>query len=1267
MQCVIMLLNRYWKTLCRGSVTLKKRMSLGKQVIHRVLSFAMATALGFTGTFAGLPLAAAHPHVEPEPSFPLTGADAQLNYWTHLDQENPLVADFAIGPPISEKPLWMVDGNNPLLDADPFFMRSQNWAPARERCTQGTCYTRRSDGLDFSFPDTERSLRINERFLPVLETDEYIFMTAVDDAIFQAKVPGETEPGQGLFFISKRDVPQAVKYSVGVPIYFFPMPGEGWTGANDQAFEHDTAEQVIFYSQNKFGLPIDLEDVRAIEHVERQNLILAQTWSFLEGATTPTGAQLPRPNTTLAFGLILSGQLPNSTSKIGQTTFRKYAAKIAQHLSLVPQALAAETVGEPTSKGTIDKMTDLTEERLDELVAVPMSSTGVITDPALTPVQSLKSKLKRWIMPGVLYGGTAVAATAMYTGIDFTKLITPDMPQRILTVAEMMGVVLVASVTLKYTLHRKLFDKKYPHTEDDTWLAAINKEHKGNLDELVHMLWFSMASIPTAIRHSIDFLKDRFFPANKMVHKAWEATMGFQMRQSSRLAMNWKTFYLGSLVFGMTDSILVAVHLLIFTPFLIQHFGWSFGGGAAAAAFASSEVLRNFLAYLQSGAHIYSGDVKMIHLKSAETEAKRIMQSQGLNPDAARNEDLKNKLAAVEIAKRFKAVGLPGDDEFMYDPITFTEWLAKMAGFSADGLQNLTDAQKATLASQEFALKRRGWGRVKPALKLALQTAREAYKKAPSGIGAQVIALLQDCLENRSAGRPIVDKALELMTSPHAIGEMVASGNAQLQQADLDPERKKSAMLDVVEKFKGWLKYVVADSSREVRDMRSVIYLMSTSGDARQLKELLPESWKKRAGSEEAAILGAELIHRAYSSFVDENPELISSNAKLEDMYGERTNRIIERVSETDPQIFADPFTRQIRYWEILNRIKTREALRKALLDAKPREESLTSWLQWTSAKKRMAERLAAGEVDQRITHEWLELATAYGERTGRTINASDWAQTYRQRFIVAQEISRQVGLKVLDSNDSEFVRRVVLEASQPTEAQLATSREKILLQQLTLEDAEFYKAQLFSRHFISTYINLSVHDGESIPATSPEYPGIMQGVRRRLVGVPGGKQITKVVATVEAFWRNEDTSYAPGFWSKLDRSVPIVPDLYHAFIRNSRSLPYLLVPSYLTSYYVWQIHMPYALWAVMVTSQFAALAIVEFNNRVSKNLGNKPMADVPSKLNYAFLHSNLTNPQAMALQGFADPIVTGMSQHVFEPIERVGLTCAEALGLARK
>lgn len=1155
--------------------------------------------------------------------------DSQRFYWSQLDQENPLLTEFALGEPVTQdgKLLWQVTGDNPLLDANPYFMRSQAWTKSAGSCPENYCANKSTDGsLTLQVSDGALALQLKEKMTPILETENLILLSADDQQIFRTKNPGENDPGEGVFFIAKDDLNKAMAFKAPVPIFFFPLPGAGWTGPNDNAFELGTSDQVVLYNKDGFGLPIDRSDLALMEKVERNNLILAQSWTILEGAVT-SGLPLPKANATLGFGVFLSGQLPQAASSVGVLDSTKLFGQMASSLSPLPKANAHEA--DPTMHQLLqDDITARAEQ---------------LKDAEPKPSDEKRGFWKRWTAPLIMYGGTALAAIGMAPHIDWSSLITADMPQRIETVSGMLGAVLAASVTMKYSVHKALFDKKYPHTQDENWIEWLNKEHKGVLDELVHGLWFSMAIIPQGIRHILDFLKDRFFPNNSMVHKCWEATMGYAMRQSSRLAMNWKTFYLGSMVFGMADSVMVAVHLLIFTPWLIQHFGWDLGTGAATAAYASAEVLRNFLAYLQSGAHSYSADVKMIHLKSAQDEAKRQVAAQGLDPEAAKNEGVVAQLTETEMQKRFKMVGLPGQDEFLYDPITFIEGLAAKTGFSADGLTNLSDDDKAQIAKHNFTLSRRRWGLIKPALQRALQTAQDAQAKAPSPTGEQTIKLLQWALNNRNLPAAVAGLAWDTAGSAwgtEGMKQAMANEVEKLRASGKVPTRLGALAASV----KGAIKYFSLDATKEARDINSVLYMMSTSGSPLDFKDMLPKSWTDKAGSRDAALLGAELFHRSFNAYLATDDNMIAPDSELEAAYGARANAVLARISQRDPSLLADPFTRQVRYWEMMSRLQMRDSERHDVINYTPKADSDVAKRQWQIARDNATARLAAHPVEFQVAEEWLGLAGLYEIKTGENVVPEDWANSYKYRFIVAQEFAKQVGLTVNDLDKSEFVDKVVLAASIKTEEVLKATSEKFYVDSLSPDDRKFYEAKIFTRNFIDSYVDLSVRSDEHLKASSVEYPGVGQALRRKLIGVPGGKYITKVVRSVEALFRNEETSYAPGFWAAMDRYVPVIPDMFHNWLRNLRTLPYILSMSYLTSYYIWQIHIPYPLWVLMVSTGFIGTALVEFNNRLMRNHDIKPMDDVPSKLTYSFLHSNLTNPEAMAIQAIAQPVTEGFN-----------------------
>lgn len=1255
--------------------------------------------------------------------------DQQLLYWGQLQEEHPLMAEFALSGPGNEQPVWKVEHGNALLDQEPFFIASQRWTGSSQNidCEAGQiCFLKDAQGLNFTFKG--RILNLAQPLTPFLETDKYIFMTADDLSLFQAKMPGESDPGEGFFFINKADFAKAAKFNTGLPVFYFPLPGPGWTGPNDYAFENDLTEQVVIYNQDHFGLPVDLSDIATMEHLQNQNLILAQTWSALEKQVAANGVALPRPETTMVFGMFLSGQLPQPKSDFAaNTSALKVLKQIAARASSIalPQANALRV--EPSLLQRIQNAYKLRSQQLElervssagEQLELPMSMPRGqrLAEPTVvgrvanwmkgifarskvasqerqlkkaSPELDLKAPKKavdpdelpmwrRWLTPGILYGTYFGAAAMAANQIDWSHLITADMPTRIMNAAAIFGTVLGASIALKYSIHKARFDQKYPKTPDETILSRINKEHKGILDEFTHALWVAASGLPQGIRHVLDFMKDRFFPSNKMVHSAWEYTMGFQMKASSRLAMNAKTFYLGSIVYGMADSISVAVDMLIFGPLIMHYFGWALSG-ETTAAFISATVLSQFILYLREGAHSYSADVKSIHLESADAEAARIMRSSGLDADAPKNEGMRQKLTAIEIEKRFKMVGLPGEDEFLYDPVTIMESMIRKSGYGLPA--ELSTADRKKLAGGDFLLKRRHVGKVKPALKLALQAAREIQASSPSELGDHVIQTLEWATNARGLSTAIAGRTFDTTFKSWGHSQL-ADAMQEAVVKDLKTERNPTGFKAMKSAVRGAFNYLVKDSTAEARDIRSAIYEISTSGSLFDVAPYFPERWKKMAGSEEASILSAELIHSALFSLLEFDEDKIQPTSSLDEEYGSRVQKIMARIDRRDPNLLRDPFARQVRYRELMVRLRDKDKARQAVMGYQPVasvEDKVGlgtaiplafERMQWDIAREIAAEKFSDPvDAEEQVESEWLGMANQFRQKTDdgsqSEFDTKAWARSYKYRTVVAQEISKRVSLYVDDPAQSKLVRSVIVKSAIATEKQLATTTEHFYANSLDEEDRRFYEAEVFSRHFISTYIDTAVRSdvktGEGVRATSPEFPGRFQKLRRSLFGRPGGKILSTGLRMFESMFRNEEASYSPTLSGWMNRNVPIFPDMYHNWKRYLRFMPFAFLVGWPLAYTVWQIHIPLVMYIVTFNIAFINPTMVEINSRLMRNLDRKPMEDVPSKLLYAFMHSRLTNPQAVVEAAMAESIVGAVDSHIVEPIGNFVEKCEDLL-----
>lgn len=1225
----------------------------------------------------------------------------QTAYWGALDQEMPLLTEFALGEPIVPKgSFWRLDSNNPLVDKDPFFMRSQEWTSLNQTESiepMRAFFEKDAAGdLHLGLGGVSKLLHLKQKFTPLLETPEYVLLSADSLEIFKNKNPNEKSPGEGIFFITKKDFAFASQNETPVPVFFFALPGEGWTNLK-HSFEWIMTDQIVIYDQSNEGLPIDRTDFIAMEEVGRKNLILAQTWTVLEGRGMDRSTVLPRPDTTAAFGLFLSGQLPEigKYKPNAQAPASRNGELVASNKSrtgrfldtilnaLLPKATASED-DSATKTSLLSKVRGLfkrlgvTAERQTE------ASSGAPTAASSSPAGSGSpaanggghngngetggpSSRKLWLTNAILYGGTGAAAVALAPQIDWQGFLTVDLGERVMIVTGMMASVAAASLYMKLTVYKEKFRQKYPYVKGkDSVLKKEANAGKAFLDVFTHAQWFSLSIIPQGIRHTLEYLKDRFVHDNKLVGKAWDFTMGFQMRQNEQLAMNYKTFWLGAIVLGMTDSLLVAVDLLIFFPYLLQNFGIEIAAGGAAAAFVTAEILRNFLSYLQAGAHGYSADVKMINLESVEKLVRRQMTEQGLNPNAPKNQILLRDRTNEVMETRFKNVGLPDKSQFLFDPLSFMRNVISKMGFSLPQSHEYEEYEgggvqaRKELEKFEYTLQDRHWGLVRPAVKRALRVAKRLNKDNPSEVGNQTVRALTLASHSLSKIKARALAPIKTVTSRQGFVEFVTTIGEQIRSAQLDnglavtkPFRYLGAVLA------GAYQALAINSTRKVVTSRSVVYAMSVTS-AKGLKrnlELLPESWIDMAGSREAAIAMATLIHRSFFATYDQKPETLEFDSELERQFGGKAE---EALAARQDLVAKDPFLYKIYREEGIHELHQAAAADAEIQSYTPPKQSFYEKMQWKRTLRKAESATAVSSASPGDTSSdklWADLSERYQKTYDVQLDSAaqnKWVEDAKARVPLAQAMGGRVGLHVEDPDQSPFVQEVIIQATLRTENALDLPNEASYMKTLTEEERVLREAQIFTGHFMDIYIERSVHSHDYMRSDSPEYPGRLQFVRRALVGKPGEKFFSGVIRVAEAFFRNEETSYKPGILSALDRSIPLIPDAFRNAFRIARVLPYALMFGYPVSYYVWQIQMPFILYAILVASGFAHMTIVEFNNRIMKNFNIKPMNDVGSKLVYSWIHSRGTNTVLAGLQANADRAVEAYDTHVLQPVGRV-------------
>jgi hypothetical protein len=348
-------------------------------------------------------------------------ADLDLFYWAKLDHELPGLTEEALG---DAPELIRVNPSSPLLDSDPFFMRSQTWSTgqAPECGKSGSlCFEKSKNGLRLFLGNRGKVLTLNQALTPILETRDHILLSSDSLEMFQAKMSAGEQPGESLFFISKADLYKFSQINGPVPVFSFPLPGEGWTGPNPRAVDLEITDQVVLLNHAGESLTIDRSDLALMEHVERQNMVLAQIASFLEGNYGANNLPLPKPYSTLGFGIIMSGLTPSLRDVQSSHTLRQKPLVARLLETLLPQAEAKDT--DPPVPTRLQKLRE-----------------------------SVSSRAKAWITPGLEYGAVIASVPFLYDPSYLVNMVPDNYGALVAKVGQILAMVTVASITLKYTL-----------------------------------------------------------------------------------------------------------------------------------------------------------------------------------------------------------------------------------------------------------------------------------------------------------------------------------------------------------------------------------------------------------------------------------------------------------------------------------------------------------------------------------------------------------------------------------------------------------------------------------------------------------------------------------------------------------------------------------------------------------------------------------------------------------------------------------------------
>ena len=592
---------------------------------------------------------------------------------------------------------------DPVLDIDPFFLRSQSWvAPlAVTDSDEDPTVLEGEQSLTLQAPGAPRALQLRFDHSPRLRivgfTDEYFFLAA-------AHVTRESPFDEGLFVLRYQDVLAA---RGPVPIFFFPLPGGHWSFQSQgqvlapQLQEWPTHHLVVISNHLGESLPVDLEDVSRVVEAESLNLMLAQIDAL------PGLLEQPRYQQRL---LHLKGAFQqNLSNQAAIQGVQQFISEI-QSESILPKPGSTAGFGVFYNGFKSSLETSQEQGRLERSSSAHSS---------LKLLQNASRSL--WSVLGL--------PSAYAVGIMETQVQT--FSQQVLRFGVISSIALIASVLLKYTAFRGYFQKKHACESDlQKKTPAWKREAKEIGDVAAHTFNTVGQFAPVWFGNIVEFAGDRFFPKqfaghNRIMRKILEKTVYAARENAERLPVSLMTWAM-ALVGGTVDTASYYVQLYYAVPAVIATLGVSMPfiasrmregfsvGDPQLADLNRYEIMRCGEWYFNSGASIISQGWRQQLLPVVIKDTNEEMLAEGLNPHDPSHNSEKERRIENKLSEFMKKQGLPSD--IIFDANTLYGGLLNFFGYSIP----LESGDTKTASSY--------WGRQRPGL--IPSAVHEALKQA---------------------------------------------------------------------------------------------------------------------------------------------------------------------------------------------------------------------------------------------------------------------------------------------------------------------------------------------------------------------------------------------------------------------------------------------------------------------------------------------------------------------------------------------------------
>jgi hypothetical protein len=1132
---------------------------------------------------------------------------------------------------------FSISESDPVVDQDPYFMRSQSWS--EERLTQASDqagFTESSGTVKIHLPQVSsgssiKVLTLTAGIRPFYDDGKNIYFTAIRKDFFSAKQTG-LGTDEGIFLATYEDLLAGAESGKPVPFFFLPLPGVGWAEWA-QAFEPQNIQSLIFVNKSALAVPVERAEMESVIKAERLNLLLSlgltQRGNLAElkekkskisindfqrlfnsvkskpldfnlaAAALEPGlnellgnlSELPPRGSTAGFGVYFTGfDLERPSNHFSKSSNEKTASKRSTFqnilLSLLPQAQANgpdEALMAAANRSTMDRAVRVSQVLAAALVSAFLVRKYVLTDHFNQKPELVEARAK--LRSEVEKGWAGHVAKARQR-IEFAKVYS----------TQTLGV-----------------------------FAAL----------LTVLSQVAPVSFANTVEYSLDRFAPRFSSQNSLLRKFFLEKSIFRSRSVSQgVAVTWRMVLLGAGIIGGVDTLFVYVQLKWVTRFIVEQMSdvmpflesrvneaYHTGGQGTQLVNVQivNEVMRNVFGYAVGGGYGYVAGAKGRMYFAAENFVNEKLKSLTFPEDTTEEEKTalraqeKERLLSEFVEAQNEKLGLPHKDQFLFDTSTLFIAVFELLGYKGD--------PKKVGSLVAVAQKRPGL--VHSSLLESIRIAKLVIESDGDSADAQAALKILTTLQYEAQFlRQFLKSPLEFIYSAK------------------NPKQRFTEITQAL-----------------VRVRQSLVAL-TYEGDLEVKPEDIPSEWAARFGQNGAAS-AARLFRRGFlavytrgagysEGVVGPTRAVYLKDAQVEALQMLRTQYEIE----LNPSLSLEAQNAELmRAHEFEYRLLTEERLigivNAVIFKYKPFVEPKEGW--FVSLQKFKA--LWKSDFDyQKKYNSSFDVNTATAEQL------TFWKNSYIRNF------QHELDLYIDYTGESALEKEVVESALESTKTLLSQPGMAEHLEKLEPYQRALFEATAFATNEARSYVQRTSF-GSEISATSPLQPGRWQWVRQTAFFKKDqrvSRAATRVIRVAEAFF--SPASFEPGLKSFIYRNIPISFDTTMGIVKNFWNLPNLLLLSWGWNRYVWGADIDLSQWFLMAITIWTITGPSDFVDRLFTYQGIKTMGGVKSAIFLAIVYSWVTFFGAIPQQLFSADMYR-IWQRIESTAKVVGGMCGISLG----